>query len=237
MSLSTVVVPFKAPPKKGEFERYRETWSRQVLADTELSHRAARVASFLVWYINRTSRTAFPSRSEIAKGTGIDRDNVRKDINKLVARGHLQIRRPEKRGQRNNYLPVLWDGGGVTITPGGVTITPEVGLREPAFSNNSKSMEGLTSDLTSDITSDSKRAAYKQEAYKHKQEAYESNFKGNPRQEGEEGKQVKQSVSPSDSNSCAESLPPLVPRAPHSEREEDLATLKRYRRTANGGGL
>jgi Helix-turn-helix domain len=191
-SSSAKVIPFNKP-KKGEFEKFRETWSRQVLADKELTHRAARVASYLVWHLNRTSRAAFPSRSEIAKGTGIDRADVLKDIKQLIARGHLQIRRPERRARRNNYMPAFWEGEGAipphggaipphggaipphggAIPPHGGAIPPQVGVPEPTISNGSKGLEGVTSDKnTSDITSD-KSEAYKQEAYKQ-QEAYES---------------------------------------------------------------
>jgi hypothetical protein len=132
---------------KGEFEKFRETWSRQVLADRELDHRAARVASFLVWHLNRETRLAFPSLSTIAAGVGIDRADASKDIDELVARNHLQKR--ERRRRNNQYAPMLVQHQldvGETPTPVGVSPTSMLESRE-SLSSNFKGLSGVTSDI------------------------------------------------------------------------------------------
>jgi hypothetical protein len=85
------------------------------------------------------------------------------------------------------------------------------------------------------VSKKEQQIAYKQ-AYKH--EVVSNNFKGNPRKEGQEGKQESQSA-PSDSKSAEplSLLPPNSARPPShwKGRQEDEATLERYR-AANGDG-
>jgi hypothetical protein len=100
-------------PGRGAHEAFCEAWHRQVLADADLDHRPARVASFLVYYINRESLTCWPSLQTIADGTGLDRSGASKALAKLVERGHL---RHHARRQSNEYAPVLRQGGVVTTT-------------------------------------------------------------------------------------------------------------------------
>jgi DNA-binding MarR family transcriptional regulator len=239
----------KAKWAKGEFERFRETWSRQVLADKELDHRAARVASFLVWHLNRETRTCFPSLSTIAKGIRIDRADASKDIDELVARGHLK-KREYPRGRKNEYLPVLWEalekrqqGVGKSPTPVGESPTPVLESRE-SLSSNSKGLSGVTSDieplteplnLTSDIAHRGELATAPLTGALARPKSEERKKEESDEGKGEkEARQVK-SVSSSNSSNAG-SLPPHPRRSarppspppPPLEESELGAALKRF---------
>src|SRR5262245_59790904 len=89
------IIPFTP-----RFEACREHWHRRILASSRCGHRAARVAGFLVWHLNRDTRGCFPSYATIAKGVGIDRRDAKRDVKALIELGYLKRQR---RGRKSNY--------------------------------------------------------------------------------------------------------------------------------------
>lgn len=126
-----------------QFEPWREHWHRRILADSHVGHRAARVAGFLVWHLNRDTRGCFPSYATIAKGVGIDRRNAKRDVKTLIDLGYLKR---QQRGRTSNYY-----------FPSGVVVNHQVGAFQPPGGGSFSPPGGadlapLTSDLTSDLT-------------------------------------------------------------------------------------
>src|SRR5262249_52849006 len=81
---------------KGEFEASKENWHCQLLADRRVTHRQSRIASRLLWYVNRKTGAAFPSFETLAQGTGVLREHVAADMKELSALGYL-VREPRQR--------------------------------------------------------------------------------------------------------------------------------------------
>ena len=83
-------LPRQAEPKNG-FEAFRERWQRQVCADPDLLPSARVVLCVLCLYLNRETRTAWPSLRKLAKDTGMSRSSVKRLVQAAEARGHLHI--------------------------------------------------------------------------------------------------------------------------------------------------
>jgi hypothetical protein len=76
---------------KGVFEAFREQWQRQVCADRDLLPSARVVLCVLCLYLNRGTRTAWPSLRKLAKDTGMSRSSVNRLVKAAESRGHLHI--------------------------------------------------------------------------------------------------------------------------------------------------
>jgi biotin operon repressor len=99
---SAEIIPFQPTPPKG-FDAYREFWSRQVLADTGLSHRSKSVATALIWYLNRSTLNCWPSYDRLATDAGIHRSDAMKAVKELVNRGYLILQSKGGGRKRSNH--------------------------------------------------------------------------------------------------------------------------------------
>ncbi|MER9411450.1 helix-turn-helix domain-containing protein [Mesorhizobium sp. M0589] len=103
----------KDPDEKGEpndgFAKFRWNWIRQVLYDHELSSTAVRIALCLAMeFLNRKSRTAWPSQMTLATLLRCSVKTVENAIASLGERGHLTVTRRGK-GVTNSYDFALHD--------------------------------------------------------------------------------------------------------------------------------
>jgi hypothetical protein len=101
------------------FNRWREAWLGQVIADPKIRHRTKTVAAAVYLRLNKDTGGAFPGYDHIARCAGIHGPNAVKPIKELVAAGYLRKlgrENPDGSDTSNFYLPV---GGGVIklITP------------------------------------------------------------------------------------------------------------------------
>jgi Helix-turn-helix domain len=99
--------------EKGGFEAYREHWQRLVCADKGLLPSAKVVLFAVSWYLNRGTRTAWPSMRLLAKNTGMSPTTVSRSLQMAEDRGHIHIR--YQRGSSNNYAPAFKR----SVPPGG----------------------------------------------------------------------------------------------------------------------
>ena len=95
-----------------DFTRRRFEWLDQVLADRELSPTTFQVAYVIASHLNRTRNRAWPSQATLASRTGLrvepdgSAHGIRKIVQRLVLRGHLEVQVSCGRGNANVYRPV-----------------------------------------------------------------------------------------------------------------------------------
>src|SRR5262245_43759483 len=81
-------------PKKGAFERDKEQWHRQLIADRTLLQSDLRVGIAISWHMNRQQGgLAWPGIRKLAKLTGLSKPTVIGAINRLAPAGHVSIYR------------------------------------------------------------------------------------------------------------------------------------------------
>ena len=146
-SSSVISFPAATPatPPSRNFAAWKEAWLRQTHADPKLGRRAKNVTTALSWYLNRHSRSTFASYQKIARDINVkDRLDIRDDIKRLKARGHLQI---QSRGasKSNLLIPQVWGpvptGVGSCTHSGVGDFTPPNLLIEPLNVTYSKSQD------------------------------------------------------------------------------------------------
>jgi hypothetical protein len=76
---------------RGGFEAYREHWQRQFCADRDLLPSAKVVLCVLCLYLNRETRTAWPSLRTLAKNVRMAKSSIERLVLIAEERGHLQI--------------------------------------------------------------------------------------------------------------------------------------------------
>ena len=124
---SAIVMPREAMQwQKGEFEAWRETASRQVLADRNISPAAKVVYHALLWHVNRASGGWTLLVEMIAAEAGMSARHARRGAAQLEAHGY--VKRDPRPGRSNFYLVAgggnnLWRAdrsvrGGGQIRPG-----------------------------------------------------------------------------------------------------------------------
>jgi helix-turn-helix protein len=92
----------------GGFEAYREHWQRQFCADRDLLPSAKVVLCVLCLYLNRETRTAWPSLRTLAKDTGMAPSSIDRLVRIAEKRGHLQITHGDSSQRVSNiYAPAL----------------------------------------------------------------------------------------------------------------------------------
>lgn len=119
---SSIVVEFTQRfPTWEQFNRWREAWLSQVIADPNIRHRTKTVASAVYLHLNKETGSAFPGYEEIARRAGIHHQNAVVTIEELVAAGYLRkLNRQEPSGgdTSNLYLPAV-RGGSLKLGLGG----------------------------------------------------------------------------------------------------------------------
>ena len=96
--------------KQPSFERFREDWQRQLVADRNLLDSDLRVALAIGWHLNRDKKGwAWPGMRTLAKLTSFSKKTVVLATGRLEAKGYLRIVRSRKGNRRvaNHYLPTL----------------------------------------------------------------------------------------------------------------------------------
>ena len=145
------------------FEAFKSKWQEQLLADHGIRKPAAfKVGIALSLFINRTTRTAFPSQLTLQKRTGLSLRMVQYGLEELRERGHLQMsvlrgRKPRGRHDRNEYRPLLKDAAlnvqsvahlepidATNCVPKAQPVAPEMrnGLRPTFLKDLSKDLSG-----------------------------------------------------------------------------------------------
>ena len=83
------------------FERKRELWQRQIVADKDLlpTHRIVGIA--ISWHFNRQNGIGWPGIRKLMKLTNFAKQTVVRAIDALHTRGHVEITRT-KSGNRHN---------------------------------------------------------------------------------------------------------------------------------------
>jgi hypothetical protein len=94
---------------KGVFERTKEMWQRQIIADLKLTSGTKLVGIAISWHLNRNSRLAWPGINTLARLTSTSRDTVKRAIKQLEKGGHVGVDRSRVAGKNaaNRYRPVL----------------------------------------------------------------------------------------------------------------------------------
>jgi hypothetical protein len=82
-------------------------WQQQVLADSDLTPLAIKVALALCRFINRQSRKAWPSQGTLARLVHASRTGTQNSLYQLAKRGHLETKVNRGRGRSNTYRPAL----------------------------------------------------------------------------------------------------------------------------------
>jgi hypothetical protein len=98
----------------GDFERFKEGWSRQVLANRRLVESSIRVAWAISFHLNRNSRDAWPGIPTLAKLTGYSERQVIRALDQLEEERHVQIKRT--RGRVNRYALMLQPAAAMSPT-------------------------------------------------------------------------------------------------------------------------
>jgi Helix-turn-helix domain len=117
---------------RGGFEAYREHWQRQFCADRDLLPSAKVVLFALCWYLNRETRTAWPSLRTLAKNVGMAPSSIERLVRIAEERGHLQIAHGDSHSRTaNTYTPTLKQPEALS-DPGGTVPTLKLGeLSDP----------------------------------------------------------------------------------------------------------
>jgi hypothetical protein len=92
------------------FEKFKETWQFQIVADHNLSAHTLRVAFVIGSHLNRNSREAWPGIAALMRRTRVSRRTVIRSIQRLEAAEHLRVVRSRAAGGKNSvnhYQPLL----------------------------------------------------------------------------------------------------------------------------------
>jgi DNA-binding MarR family transcriptional regulator len=92
------------------FEKFKEDWQRQVMADPTLSPVTFRVSIAISWHMNRKqSGLAWPGMARLAQMVRTTPRTVIRATKQLEAKGHLRIIRSRQRERRglNRYMPLM----------------------------------------------------------------------------------------------------------------------------------
>jgi hypothetical protein len=93
---------------KSGFEKFKETWSRQVVGNRKLPGSAIRVAWAISFHMNRyKSGEAWPGIAKLASLTALSERQVYRAIGQLERAGHVHVTRCP--GGVNHYMPILMD--------------------------------------------------------------------------------------------------------------------------------
>jgi hypothetical protein len=112
---------------RGGFEAHREHWQRQFCADRDLLPSAKVVLFALCWYLNRETRTAWPSLRTLAKNVGMAPSSIERLVRIAEERGHLQIAHGDSHSRTaNTYTPILKQPEALSDLDGTVPI-PKLG--------------------------------------------------------------------------------------------------------------
>jgi hypothetical protein len=82
-------------------------WQAQILADSELTPLAVKIALALCRFINRQSRRAWPSQGTLAGLVHASRAGTQNALYQLTERGHLETTVNRGRGRSNTYRPTF----------------------------------------------------------------------------------------------------------------------------------
>ena len=201
-----------------------------MMLDAKLTAGDKTILTRLALHLNLKTGRCDPGVGRLAIEVSIRGTDPERAVRRSLAKGEKRgwIRRTFRHGgdakrqsQTNNYTLTIPDWTTGLLSPGEQIERPDKTTTDAR--TKCALTPGLQSPPNSEVENSEYRTAkliaYKQDAYKHKQEAYESNFKGNPRQEGQEGKQASQSDTPTDSPSPSAAalknpLPPISARPP-----------------------
>ena len=94
---------------KGGFERRKEQFIRQLIADPAILLSDLKVAIAITCYWNRKTGYAFPSYARLEKDTSLPRRTIMRAAKRLAALGHYLVvhKASGKRRYANEYHPVL----------------------------------------------------------------------------------------------------------------------------------
>ena len=110
------------------FEKFKEQWLKQVMADKELPLTAFHLCFVISTYMNRKEGgEAYPSLETLAREAGMSRRWVIVLTKHVEDRGHLEIRRSRlgRKNVSNRYRPRLHQGSElVTSLPSEVAASP-----------------------------------------------------------------------------------------------------------------
>lgn len=88
----------------------RHRWLEAVAADTALAPHAFRAAYFIAGYMNRKTRTAWPSRTTLSTAMGISERSISLAVSWLMKAGHLHVVVAKAPGRSNEYAMAFKDG-------------------------------------------------------------------------------------------------------------------------------
>jgi DNA-binding transcriptional regulator YhcF (GntR family) len=106
------------------FEKCKELWQRQILADSNLTHATRNVAIAISVHLNRNSRIAWPGRVRLAKMVAVTVKTVQRAIAELERAGHLHVLRSRNgvKSNANRYVPIL-KREGTHVSPQGTYVS------------------------------------------------------------------------------------------------------------------
>jgi len=118
------------------FQKSKELWQQQVIADPKLTPRAKIILVAISWHLNRNSRVAWPGFAKLMRVTGNSRSTVIRAVHAGEKLGHLRVirrRNSATRNAPNRYETLLKRTSG--LTPPSVTSdTPLVSPLTPCCS-------------------------------------------------------------------------------------------------------
>jgi hypothetical protein len=112
---SAIVIPINlaTTPAPNMFEKFKEAWLLQVMADGGIPASAKSVATVIAAHMNRKRprHDAFPGFARLTRLTAMSRRNVIRATKHLERAGHVEVRRAKagKSGKKNNanvYFPI-----------------------------------------------------------------------------------------------------------------------------------
>jgi hypothetical protein len=108
--------------KYSPFEKFKEAWQFQIVADHNLSAHTLRVAFVIGSHLNRDSREAWPGMAVLIRRTGVARNTVIRSIQRLEVAEHLRVVRSRATSGKNfvnHYQPLLkrHAQNGTTLVP------------------------------------------------------------------------------------------------------------------------
>jgi hypothetical protein len=104
------VTPRNSDTAAVAFQKFKEAWQRQLVADPKMLLSALGVGIAISWHLNHDSRDAWPGITELATLTGHTRMTVLRAVKWLEQRGHVRVKRgwvSKGRRAKNRYFPVI----------------------------------------------------------------------------------------------------------------------------------
>jgi DNA-binding MarR family transcriptional regulator len=160
---SAEIIPLNpaTPPSAREssripFEKFKELWQRQIIADSRLPASALRIAIAISCHMSRTNGgEAWPGMAKLATLSAMSRRSVIRAVERLETAGHIEVRRSMegKRHSLNHYVPILKSSSATPADTDAEVSGLSPPSDRPVTSPSDKAMSHKPLNITSEVTS------------------------------------------------------------------------------------